>query len=456
MIPDRSSPPRPLIHAVRLGAAGAATLLLVLAVLDSSSRVLFLVAVVAAAAIALFGPRFQRSYRDIAIIALNAFILLFAIEVASATVLSVVRLPTTKRVLARVLGKPNDLIEQHYLGLPYYANEAWSRQYWKELSQALRKTYHPYVIWRSPAFTGETLNVDDHGHRVTPGAECGDGALKVFVFGGSAIWGWGAPDWGAIPAYLQRRLGAATDRAVCVTNFGENAYVSTQSLIQLYLELQASNFPDVVIFYDGVNEVLSAHQSGAPVVHQNLSEIAGLFSPERSRGSLLKQLNTFQLVEQVRAGLSPSDPAEQRGRINIDRLSEDIAAAYLEVHRIVASLARLHDFEYAFFWQPHILAGAKPLTREESEMITGLDWALNMDDELSGLFEATYRRVAARAVEEERLFDLTGVFDDIPSQLWIDTWGHVTPQGNDVIARAIAETLNSLLFAPRLEARGID
>jgi lysophospholipase L1-like esterase len=424
-----------------LVATAAAALLLLLAALDAERRLLFLVVGIAAAATAFFAKRFLRNYTGVALIALNTFLLLVAIEVASAIVLSVAYLPATKRVLARWLGQPNDLIEQHYLGLPYYANADWARQYWGELRRALRKTYHPYVIWRSPAFTGETLNVDPSGRRATLGAECSDESLDVFVFGGSAMWGWGAPDWGTIPEYLQRRLAEKTDQAVCVTNFGENAFVSTQSLIQLLLELQSSNVPDMVIFYDGVNDVLAAHQNGEPILHQNLSEIAQLFSRPQSSLSLVRRLNAFKLLEQVSAQLLHPDADGRPSPTRDDRLPDAIVASYMEIQSIVASLAERHDFEYAFFWQPHILAGEKPLTPTETGMITGLNWALNLNDELTRLFETTYGRIAAEADNSERLFDLARVFDHVQSQIWIDTWGHTTPEGNELVAEAIVEAL---------------
>lgn len=60
-------------------------------------------------------------------------------------------------------------------------------------------------------------------------------------------------------------------------NYGENAYVSTQGLIHLILLLESGDVPDMVIFYDGVNDILAASQSWMPIVHQNLSEISNLF-----------------------------------------------------------------------------------------------------------------------------------------------------------------------------------
>lgn len=71
-------------------------------------------------------------------------------------------------------------------------------------------------------------------------------------------------------------------------------------------------------------------------------------------------------------------------------------------------------------------------------MITGLDWVLNLDEGLRALLEETHRQVRQRAEAEPDLSDLTGVFDGMPLTVRIDTWGHVTPEGNEIVARAVA------------------
>src|SRR5262245_38830380 len=114
-------------------------------------------------------------------------------------------------------------------------------------------------------------------------AWCAAGSYKVFVFGGSTIWGtgspWrtGSPDWGTIPAYLQAGLAKRETRPVCVVNFGESAYVSSQSVIMLLTRLHAGDVPDLTLFYDGPNDVYAAFQSGRPTVHENVGSIARIF-----------------------------------------------------------------------------------------------------------------------------------------------------------------------------------
>jgi hypothetical protein len=98
--------------------------------------------------------------------------------------------------------------------------------------------------------------------------------LRVFAFGGATMWGTGSPDWETIPAYLQAGLEARRGKPVCMVNFGESSFVSTQEVIQLLLQLESGNVPHLVIFYDGINNIYAAYQSGQAGVHENLDPIA--------------------------------------------------------------------------------------------------------------------------------------------------------------------------------------
>ena len=64
------------------------------------------------------------------------------------------------------------------------------------------------------------------------------------------MWGEGARDDYTIPSWLQRFIYQTTYRAR-ITNFGQEAYVSTQEVLVLFEQFQKGNIPDIVIFYDG-------------------------------------------------------------------------------------------------------------------------------------------------------------------------------------------------------------
>ncbi|MEM7352260.1 MAG: hypothetical protein AAF657_15775, partial [Acidobacteriota bacterium] len=126
---------------------------------------------------------------------------------------------------------------------PYYASQPWARQYWEEFERVEKQiVYEPYAVWRSDIFSGETINIGPHGVRRTGTSSDNAETEIIFAFGGSAMWGQGAPDDRTIPAFLQTEL-TEPGRSVQVENFGERGHVATQSLIRLILELQAGRVP---------------------------------------------------------------------------------------------------------------------------------------------------------------------------------------------------------------------
>jgi lysophospholipase L1-like esterase len=393
--------------------------------------------------------KLRATYRGTAVVLLNVAILLVALEVVMTAAVALARRDPLRDWIAGATGRPNDVIA-HYRQLSYYQEQPWSERYWDEHRAALAQVYRPYVVWRSPPFAGETLNIDEAGRRVTPGDRCGQGAYEVWTFGGSAMWGWGAPDWETLPAHLQRLLAAARGGPVCVVNLAENAHVSTQGLIQLVLELQRGGQPDLVLFYDGVNDVLAALQTGRPADHQNLSDIAHRFdSPGATWGGLLRRTHTAQVVGWLarRARGSANDTGGADGAHlppDPDRLADAVAQTYLVNLHAAESLAERFGFELAFFWQPHILIGDKPLAPEERDLVDRLSWVLEITPRHRALFEGVHQRVAESAAAEARLQDLAGVFDGLDSPVWIDTWGHATPVGNATVARAMVATLAAL------------
>jgi lysophospholipase L1-like esterase len=121
--------------------------------------------------------------------------------------------------------------------------------------------------------------------------------LKIFMFGGSALWGTGARDAFTIPSIFATQLqnkGLATE----VTNFGESGYVSTQEVSAMLLQLQKGQIPDLVIFYDGVKDMYSAYQqhvAGLPENEFNRVKEFNLSQPAKS-----KQLRRITLQDMAR------------------------------------------------------------------------------------------------------------------------------------------------------------
>lgn len=403
------------VHADMLATFGRAQLLLLLV----GSGLLF---------VALTWSRAAERYRDGAVILVTAVMLLLLAELAAgpgASLLQRFREPPVDSHGASVRRE----------NLSYIASTDWGATFWPEHWQATAElSYQPYVMWRTAPFAGAMTNITPARFRMTPGAECVDGAYQVFVFGGSTLWGWGAPDWGTIPAYLQERMGHR-QVPVCVVNMGQNGFVSTQEVIALLRVLQQDWVPDLVIVYDGFNEVHAAFTTGVPGVHfapENIKEKLE-DAPRPLLGQVLERSKLVAMLGEFKG--PPSGSISHIGDPSADTLRTSIVRTYRRNLEFVSLLGDQYGFDYLFFWQPNIFAGTKSLNPEEQTMF---DYGITVG--FVPLLQGVHRSVAELADAWDRLYDLSDTFDDVSHPMWLD-YVHLTPEGNRLIADRIVAAL---------------
>jgi lysophospholipase L1-like esterase len=335
-----------------------------------------------------------------------------------------------------------------------YPDSAWVKEYFTEFHASSDVFWRPYVYWRRNPYRGRYVNVDRDGLRVTPPAaqpasQAGP-PLKVYMFGGSTLWGTGARDQFTIPARLARQL---QDRGIAaeVTNFGESGYVSTQEIVQLLVLLQSGRVPDLAIFYDGVNDTFSALQQRRAGIPQNEfnrarefnltqgTRYSALASGALSGSATLRVLSRLQ----SRLGLRP---ARQRAQFDRDSLAVATVELYRSNLRLVKALAEAYGFRALFFWQPTIF-GKDTLTRYEAvERLKQRD--------VEGFFAKAYAAVPAIFGGEESFRDLSGIFAGETRPLYID-WSHLGESGNELVAARMVDDVARLARegrpAPRTE-----
>jgi hypothetical protein len=153
-----------------------------------------------------------------------------------------------------------------------YKGASWFREYTKEASRAFFKVkWSPYVYWKTEPFKGKYISINNDSSRKTwsPPIDSAKPIYHIFMFGGSTLWGWGARDDYTIPSLVAKILHTKYDMQAKITNFGELGYISTQEAIRYMQELQHHNIPQLVIFYDGLNDVFAALQNGAAGIPHN-------------------------------------------------------------------------------------------------------------------------------------------------------------------------------------------
>ena len=366
-------------------------------------------------------PRVERLigwYSNFAVYILNTLLLLFCVELAAEVVL------WSYTHYVKQDPRPK---------LTIYQEEPWNETYWFELDKATQGAYYQdYIGWRTKPYQGEYVQVNQNGLRVTPSADCSLEAFKVFMFGGSTMWGVGAPDSGTIPSYFQKLLSnRRSEQPICVVNFGILAGVSTQGVIQLQEELKRGNIPDWVIFYDGANDVIAAYQSGRAGSVQFSNMIKDRFEgTEPLAFRLHRSFASFKILASLAQKIKGGQPfvwTYLRPGVYNDTLATEVATIYLQNQKMVSVLAETYGFTDYFFWQPLVFTGNKPLTPEEKGYIDSLDPGLIT------LYNKVYPIIADAALERANLYYIVNVFDNETEQVFID-YVHISPHGNKRIA----------------------
>ena len=330
-----------------------------------------------------------------------------------------------------------------------YAGAEWSAAYFDEFRRAVRVNWKPYVEWWQRPFRGAYVTIDERGLRPTPGESAAEeGAIRMLCFGGSTMMGMGARDEHTIPAVLARRLGELGCR-VAVTNYGQLGHNSTQEAITLQQLLKAGERVDIALFYDGINEMACAGQTGrADSLFNEARRRAefNLLHADRRRDLVTAALmaaapRTLRRLRQLTGlGLAgPLPPAEaDLSRVDIPGLAGEVIAAYAGNLRLVRLLAHEYGFRPIFFWQP-VITTKRVLTRDEQRWDKDYTKDPETRRRLYAAILGAYRRYRG-IIGAADMVDLSALFDDWTDPVYIDLY-HLSEAGNAAVAGAMLPTV---------------
>ena len=399
------------------------------------------------------------------------------------TALALVGLSVVVIVAADLLGRVASAVDDRYSGppadhlladddlrasLPAYDGVAYNpRALLEEVRKSDRTVYEPYTIWKRRAYRGEYTTIDIAGSRRTVGNSTSEDALQVWVFGGSAVWGVGAPDSETVPSHLAALLNRELGIDANVRNLGRRGYVSTQEVIYLIRELQAGRRPDVVVFYNGVNDAAAVSLwPEFPGAHVSFDTVRDRFESDGEGDDIGWFARSTGLYKASRIVLDrvEGDTFERDGIIvyadqdtdstpNYRWLAERGLDLWLFNARVIDTLARDYGFMPLLAFQPGLWSTGKPLDSSEESLIAS-------EMEYAGLKTIMTVRAEMAAVLDDILSDpqipdwvvnLNDLFIDTPDPVYID-YVHVTGRGNEIAARRIAaELLERLCGRPDAE-----
>lgn len=324
-----------------------------------------------------------------------------------------------------------------------YADAEWLPEYRREFQDVSEVEWRSWIYWRRQPFTGTWINIDSKGLRRNwqPKVDNTD-PLRILVFGGSTVWGTGARDEHTIPSYLAKSLDSRSI-ACQVVNCGETGYVARQELIMLTTMLQEGERPDIVVFYDGVNDVFSAFQNGAAGLPQNESNrrrefgLCRGFRPKFDPQLLLRwTLPGMQTVtSSVARRMQTVDEKKSEPDAELVRAT---CANYVAVVEMIGALESQYGFRSFHFWQPTLFDRDNPT---EHEVDLTHDAPAGLEAFSSAVYSAIKNDVLLR--DHPRFRDVSETFADDRDTIFIDDC-HITEAANRKIAERMARDIAEL------------
>lgn len=328
--------------------------------------------------------------------------------------------------------KPKQYAQSHLF--PNYKDDpAAARVHFFEYDNLTKGFYESFYAWRRPKFVSETINIDDDGLRRTHRPENASQNKKIAFFGGSTTWGTGADDLSTIPSFFAKQM---TDYETF--NYGETGYIAHQSL-NLFMKRYFEGFrPDVVVFYDGVNDVWNKCRSELDhyshsrehAMRVTLKE-GGAVNPDSFLFTILPIQNLLGKVVRVLESRSRTEESLFDCHKNSEK-ADLVARVLVSDWMIVKSLVESYGGTFIGILQSHAFVSK-----------TNLDH-LKLRESLGWQYDAVYPRVL-KLIESE-FSDLQPNFADFRRVLdkedyfYID-WCHLSPNGNKIVADRIAETV---------------
>ena len=319
--------------------------------------------------------------------------------------------------------------------LPNYREIDWAAVHFEELRYASVE-YHSFYGWRRKPFAGHTIAIDQMGIRPTPGAAPLESPDPLVVFlGGSTMWGEGADNHSTIPAHFVRQAG----QPLRAHNLGESAFNAFQGYLFLRMHILDGLRPDLVVSYDGINNVEGLCRAGnRPIGHGRELQIREamrgldqrrvpdaltpryLVLPIREFIAKLRQRSAAEREDPYRL-ICSSDP--QRARA--------VAKKLVDSWDTTMQLAESVGAQFIAVLQPSAYTGTprtdhidlNPTVKDEYDAVYGLVRELLADPRYLAL--------------SRRVLDMTNALDNA-GYVYIDPQ-HLSPNGNEIIARHMLE-----------------
>ena len=319
---------------------------------------------------------------------------------------------------------------------PYRNSEYFSGEFLSESARAEGIGGFDSEVRTLGDFSGKYINIEG-GFRATTDTPARS-EKRVHVFGGSTVFSAEVPDEMTIPSYLQRSLNRNTGVLYEVINHGVPSMNSHQQLILLK---RADLSPgDVVVFYDGVNDVIYnvfyGYRKGlrrdSPILQKRKNFFGAQVLP------FLDSLYLENLSQALKIYSEKSIPENARSEIELLDRAEVASSDRYEILIEATRYAYEKGARFYHFLQPNLFFLDRKSTyihelKDNYKLINpGMETAFAIAHPLFMDLTKKLRSVGMNTM------DLTTVFNGSIGEVYLD-FCHTNEVANEKVAEAIFE-----------------
>ena len=334
-----------------------------------------------------------------------------------------------------------DIFVPHkYWELPNYTEEEAPRirRHFQEMRRVPIE-YRSFLGWTHVPYEGDTLTINEKGDRAIPVSEDDNSisanSATVRFFGGSVTWGFGLEDEDTIPAIFQKN-----NPQYQVYNHGELSFNSRQNLERLIHLTAIKEEVDIVIFIDGVNEILSqenpnievpGHAFEVAIREKTNREILNFSDSYGEAASILFYRYIFDTIQLFFTPPHQQDVPVNNPGFNQEKVDQ-IAYNLLVNWRIAREITEHEGGRFFAILQPHLHTGSPRFDHLEEH------YHHIMTPYYRAVYEEIYRLMDK--YEYDWIIDMTDIFD-IDEYIYTDGF-HFSRRGSEIMSARIGDMIH--------------
>jgi hypothetical protein len=255
---------------------------------------------------------------------------------------------------------------------------------------------------------------------------------NIWFFGGSTMYSGSSSDADTIPSIISKKINL-DKKNYFVENFGVGGLDLHYEVSNFFNLLRFSkNKPELVIFYDGYNDIFNKLNHGGEFFIFNFSQ--SLIYDQNNFHKFIYYFSEFLSDYSV---VFKNTLGKKIRRFNINRLNEkknkytldEIAYDYIKSIEYANNIAEDHNINVYFFLQPAAFSRKNPL---------GIETKFH-NSEKSDQARQIYKKIKNN-IKIVNFYDISDVFDNYLDQYFYD-YAHLSRKGNEIVSDKIYEVI---------------